>query len=110
MIAKVYNAVHPNVSNIKNADFILESTPNGKRGFFWELFTDKDNEYFKLEQPYTVSMGQLLDEEFIEQEQRNTKIDFGQEYDCKFTTSLTAVFSEDDVRYVDSPINNYDDL
>ena len=108
--SKVYNAVHPNVSNIKNADFILESTPNGKRGFFWELFTDKDNEYFKLEQPYTVSMGQLLDEEFIEQEQRNTKIDFGQEYDCKFTTSLTAVFSEDDVRYVEAKINNYDDL
>ena len=108
--SKVYNAVHPNVSNIKDADFVLESTPNGKRGFFWELFTDPDNEYFKLEQPYTVSMGQLLDEEFIEQEQRNTKIDFGQEYDCKFTTSLTAVFSEDDVRYVDSPINTYDDL
>jgi len=31
---KVYNAVHPNISNIPNADFIMESTPNGKRGFF----------------------------------------------------------------------------
>jgi len=55
-------------------------------------------------------MGQLLDEEFIKQEQNNSKIDFGQEYGCAFTTSLTSVFNEDDVRYVEAPINTYDDL
>ena len=26
---KVYNALHPNVANISDADFIMESTPNG---------------------------------------------------------------------------------
>jgi len=108
--SKVYNAVHPNVSNIKNADFILESTPNGKRGFFWELFTDDTNEYHKLEQPYTVSMGQLLDEEFIALERNNKKIDFEQEYGCKFTTSLTSVFNEEDVRFVEATVNDYSDL
>jgi len=106
---KVYNAVHPNVSNIRDADFVLESTPNGKRGFFWDLFTS-DNEYYKLEQPYTVSMGQLLDEDFIEKERNNTKIDFEQEYGCAFTTSLTSVFNEDDVRYVEAEIETYEDL
>ena len=106
---KVYNAVHPNVANIGNADFILESTPNGKRGFFWELFTE-DNEYYKLEQPYTVSMGKLLDETTVENEKKNKKIDFEQEYCCKFTTSLTSVFNEEDVVYEPKEISTYEDL
>ncbi len=106
---KIYNAVHPNVANIEDADFIMESTPNGKRGFFWELFTN-DNEYFKLEQPYTVSMGKLLNEKYIEAQKKNPKIDFEQEFNCKFTTSLTSVFKEEDVVYVPKEINTYDDL
>lgn len=108
--SKVYNAVHPNIANIGHADFVMESTPNGKRGFFWELYMDKDNEYYKLEQPYTVSMGKLLDEPTIEAEKKNSKIDFEQEYCCKFTTSLTSVFKEEDVRFEQKAINTYDDL
>lgn len=109
---KVYNAIHPNVSNIGDADFIMESTPNGKRGFFWELATEVDgkNEYYKLEQPYTVSIGKLLDKNFVGQEKKNSKIDFEQEYCCKFTTSQRAVFDEKDVRFVPQEINNYDTL
>jgi len=109
---KVYNAIHPNVSNIGDADFIMESTPNGKRGFFWELTTEVDgkNEYHKLEQPYTVSIGKLLDKNFVGQEKKNSKIDFEQEYCCKFTTSQRAVFDEKDVRFVPQEINNYDTL
>lgn len=109
---KVYNAIHPNVSNIGDADFIMESTPNGKRGFFWELATEVDgkNEYHKLEQPYTVSIGKLLDKNFVGQEKKNSKIDFEQEYCCKFTTSQRAVFDEKDVRFVPQEINNYDTL
>jgi hypothetical protein len=105
----VYNALHPNVANIPDADFILESTPNGKRGFFFDLYTTP-NEYYKLEQPYTVSMGKLLDEAFIESEKNNIHIDFEQEYCCKFTTSLSSVFKEEDVKYVPKKINSYDDL
>jgi len=108
--SKVYNAVHPNVANIGHADFVMESTPNGKRGFFWELWEDKENEYYKLEQPYTVAMGKLLDEQTKENEKKNKKIDLEQEYCCKFTTSLTSAFKEEDVRYVQADIDNYDDL
>jgi len=108
--SKVYNAVHPNVANIGDADFILESTPNGKRGFFWKLYTDPDNEYHKLEQPYTVAMGKLLDEKTLEAEKNNPFIDFEQEYCCKFTTSLSSAFNEEDVRYERKEIDNYDDL
>lgn len=110
--SKTYNAAHPNVSNIEDADFVMESTPNGKRGFFWELGMkiSGPNEYYYMEQPYMVSMGKLLNEKFIENEKKNPKIDFEQEYCCKFTTSLTSVFKEEDVRYEPKTINTYDDL
>ena len=107
--SKVYNALHPNVANISDADFIMESTPNGKRGFFWSLFSS-DNEYYKLEQSYGVSLGKLISPEFIESEKKNPTIDFEQEYCSAFTSSLTAVFKEEDVRYVEKEIDNYEDL
>jgi len=107
--SKVYNALHPNVANIKEADFIMESTPNGKRGFFWTNY-DANTEYHKLEQDYTVSLGQLLDEEFIKAEQANPRIDFDQEYGCKFTTSLSAAFKEDEIGFEEKQINMYEDL
>jgi len=107
--SKVYNALHPNVANISDADFIIESTPNGKRGFFWSLFTC-DNEYCKLEQSYGVSLGKLISKEFIESEKNNHTIDFEQEYCSAFTSSLTAVFKEEDIRYTEKEIDNYENL
>ena len=107
--SKVYNALHPNVANIKEADFVMESTPNGKRGFFWQNW-DATSEYHKLEQDYTVSLGQLLDDEFIKAEQSNPRIDFQQEYGCKFTTSLSAAFKEDEIIFEEKQINMYEDL
>lgn len=110
--SKVYNALHPNVANIPDADFIMESTPNGKRGFFWELAEKVEgaNEYHVLTQPYTVALDKLISKEFIESEKHNPKIDFEQEYCCKFTTSLSSVFKEEDIRYTPKEINRYDDL
>ena len=107
--SKVYNALHPNVANIKTADFVMESTPNGKRGFFWANY-DANSEYHKLEQDYTVSLGKLLDDDFIKAEKKNPRIDFDQEYGCKFTTSLSAAFKEDEIIFEEKPINMYDDL
>ena len=106
--SKVYNSVHPNIANIMNADFILESTPNGKRGFFHDLWTDQSNEYYKLEQPYTVALGKLLDRNTIEAEKQNTRIDFEQEYNCKFSTSLNAAFT--DVNYIEETVDDYSDI
>jgi len=106
---KVYNALHPNVANISDADFVMESTPNGKRGFFWTNF-DAGSEYHKLEQPYTVSLGKLLDKKFIETEQKNPRIDFEQEYCCKFTTSLSGAFKEDEIMFEEKDINYYNDI
>lgn len=106
---RVYNALHPNVANIADADFILESTPNGRRGFFWYNW-DANSEYTKLEQPYTVSFNKLLSSQFIEKERKNPKINFEQEYECKFTTSINAVFRPEEINFVEKQINNYDDI
>jgi len=51
-----------------------------------------------------------LDEDFIEKEKINPRIDFDQEYGTKFTTSLSAAFKEDEIIYEDTPINMYEDL
>ena len=106
--SKVYNAVKPNIINIRNADIVIESTPNGRRGFFHDLWMDKGNEYFKLEQPYTVALGKLLDRKTIEAEKTNTRIDFEQEYNCKFSTSLSAAFT--DVNYIEGTVDDYANL
>ena len=107
----VYNAVKPNIANIKDADFILESTPNGLRGFFFDLAEgaqDNKNEYYYLEQPYEVALGTLLDKEFIETEKLNPTIDFEQEYMCKFTTKKGAAFREETIKYSDLPLEFHD--
>ncbi len=101
---QVYNAVKPNIANITNADFILESTPNGRRGFFFDEFRaaqKKKNEFAWLEQPYTVALGTLLSRQFIENEKKNPKIDFEQEYGCQFTTSQSAAFGMKTLKWGD---------
>lgn len=107
--SRVYNALHPNVANIPDADFIMESTPNGKRGFFWENW-DASSEYRKIQQPYQVSLNKLLTEDFIETERKNPRINFEQEYCCDFTTSTSSAFNEASINFVEKPINNYENL
>lgn len=108
---KVYNALHPNVANIPTADFIMESTPNGRRGFFWENWNES-SEYTKIQQDYTCSLGKLLTKEFIDREKKNPKIDFRQEYCCDFTTSNTAAFDREKVDSIYEPkqINDYSEI
>lgn len=111
----VFNALKPNVINIPHADFILESTPNGKRGFFYRIFQEalrKQNEFHPLEIPYTEALDKLLPREIIEAEKRNTSIDFEQEYCCKFTTSLSAAFREEEVdkNFIPQPTNDWSDI
>jgi phage FluMu gp28-like protein len=107
--SKVYDALHPNIANIEDADFIIESTPNGRRGFFHDLFTS-ENEYCKLEQPHSLALGKLISKTFIESERKNPKIDFEQEYCCKFTTSANAVFKSEDIKWGSGKFTDYRDL
>lgn len=86
----IYDALEPNIANTEG-DFICISTPNGRRGFFYDLWIE-DNEYYKLAQPYTVSYGLLLSESYIKSKKNDLRIDFEQEFNCQFTTSQNAAF------------------
>jgi len=91
---KVYNALAPNLANT-NGDFIIISTPKGKRGLFYDLWTTEESRFYKHTMPYQISLGLLLSKEFIEQEKTNPIQDFEQEYMCQFTSSRDAFFSGD---------------
>lgn len=103
----VYNAIRPIAANDPNVDFIMESTPNGKRGFFYDIWT-KDPTYTQLEIPYTRALDRIISREFIEQEKKNPFINFAQEYECQFTTSLSSAFDEDVVNEIYKPLKMTD--
>jgi len=108
--AKVYTAAHPLVANDDTADFMMESTPNGKRGFFYNLFTS-ENEYVKLQYSHEVAVGNLFTTDFIDSERNNPEIDFEQEYCCKFTTSSGSVFTDADIStYAESQVTDFSDI
>lgn len=86
----IYDALEPNIANTEG-DFICISTPNGKRGFFYDLWCE-ENEYYKLAQPYTVSYGLLLSEQYISSKKNDLRIDFEQEFNCQFTTTKNNAF------------------
>jgi len=86
----IYDGLEPNIANTEG-DFICISTPNGKRGFFYDLW-EEENEYYKLTQPYTVAYGLLLSESYIAKKKNDARIDFEQEFNCQFTSSKSAAF------------------
>jgi len=114
----VYKAVRPNISNIEDADFIMESTPNGRRGFFYDTWDNaeqtvkkgEDPEFHQLEQPYTVAMGKLLNEKDIEEAKKGGEAFFQQEFCCKFLTSGNQAFKEEEVVYRPGDVDYFDEL
>jgi hypothetical protein len=105
--SEVYDALKPNLANT-NGDFIIVSTPNGKRGIFYDLWEAGD--YFKLEIPYTKALGGLLSEDFINKEKKDTKIDFEQEYNCKFTSIRNAAIIAENIVYIPRKVDDYSDI
>lgn len=95
----IYDALYPNLANRDDGDFVLESTPNGKRGFFYDVWQDAikgKNAFY----PYQVNYEEpvrcgVLSKKFIEEQKYDSRIDFEQEYCCKFTSSSNAIFTEE---------------
>lgn len=90
----VYNALEPNLVNT-SGDFIIVSTPNGKRGMFYDLWQDKTNQFYKHEMPWHVSKNLLINERMIDRKKNDMTIDFEQEYLCQFTSPKGSFISED---------------
>jgi hypothetical protein len=109
--SEVYNALRPLAANDPNVDFILETTPNGKRGFFYDQWVMEGNFYKKLEINYEAALeAGLLTREFIEQEKVNPRVDFNQEYFCKFTSTRNAAIIQDNIVYIPQKTYDFSDI
>nr|MBC8502149.1 hypothetical protein [Nitrosopumilus sp.] len=116
----IMTALEPTLANRDNADFIIESTPNGRRGFFYEywksVMTSLEKHYHvntEKEALEKLSLGinvpqldwcplfwdytqgvkyKVLSEKYLESQKSSPNIDFEQEYCCKFSSTYdTAI-------------------
>ena len=114
----ILNAMTANLANIDYGEVVFESTPNGKRGIFWNLWNGAEvpghktlpsreailgpNRYARLLFSYETSVKyKVISQQFIEDEKANVEVDFDQEYRGKFTTSKNAAFDDDEIQFLD---------
>lgn len=98
----IMNALEPNLANRDDADFIIDSTPNGRRGLFFHYVMDIMEgklttwELLQFDYTYGLKYG-VLSKKFIQEQRKNIRVDFNQEYCCKFTSTVSGVFKEEDI-------------
>ena len=90
----MYKALRPMLA-VGNGDLWLMSTPNGKRGFFYECWAhDAADEWFRVSVPATECAR--ISAEFLEAERRAVgPVWFGQEYMGEFVDNGTETFGKD---------------
>jgi phage FluMu gp28-like protein len=90
---ELYRAMRP-VLAVSGGDLWLVSTPNGKRGFFWEAWTKGGAEWTRVSVPATECSR--ISKQFLEEE-RKTHTDewFRQEYLCEFVQDWKGLFDMD---------------
>ena len=133
----IMSALEPNLAQRDDADLVLETTGNGRRGFFYnywvqtmeiisqnlripvinhqqivdainKLWLDgkKINfpvDWWPLMYDYNIGIEEnILSKKFIEKEKRNPKLDFEQEYCCKFTSTYSQAIKTSDLTFKDT--------
>ena len=89
----VYRAVRPMLAVSGGAIWLL-STPNGKRGFFWEAWARGGEIWERVK--VTAAECPRITQEYLEEERRELgDMWFRQEYFCEFTEAVSAVFSRE---------------
>lgn len=90
----VFDNLFANISNT-HGDFIITSTPNGMRGFFFEMCQRPSEGWYYVEYDYLHGLeAMLLDKDVIEKAKKDPAIDFDQLYRCKFTTTRASIFGD----------------
>jgi hypothetical protein len=90
---ELYRAVRPMLA-VANGDLWLMSTPFGKRGFFYEEWTEGSDLWSRFSVP--ASECPRISPDFLEQERRALGEPwFQQEYMCQFIDSDDSLFSHD---------------
>jgi hypothetical protein len=89
----LYNSVRPMLA-VSNGRHILMSTPFGKRGHFFKIWSEQHDLWEWYEIP--AEMCPRITKEFLEEEKRINPW-FEQEYHCKFLETTDSVFTFDQV-------------
>ena len=129
----IMTALEPNLANRDDGDFILESTPNGKRGFFydywksalsplkekyhtiddWQVIKKLQNDnvtldWYPLMWDYNVGIKhKVLSKKFLESQKKSPKLDFEQEYCCSFTSTYTQAIKPTDLTFKNTKAKDY---
>jgi hypothetical protein len=129
----IMTALEPNLANRDDGDFILESTPNGKRGFFWDYwkatmiplrkrFNTQDDwkvirglktnnislDWYPLMWDYNQGIKyKVLSAKYLESQKKSPKLDFRQEYCCDFTSNYSSFMNRSDLTFKDKTSKNY---
>jgi hypothetical protein len=91
----LYRAIRPMLA-VSGGRLILLSTPNGRRGHFFEAW-EGDEDWERIEVPATDCPR--IDPAFLETEKAALgETWFSQEYQCRFVETVDAVFRYDDIR------------
>lgn len=91
----LYKSVRPMMA-VSDGDLWLMSTPWGKRGFFYEEWTNGGDDWIRVSAPATECPR--IRPEFLEGERRTMgERWFRQEYLCDFSDTDDSVFRTDDI-------------
>jgi phage FluMu gp28-like protein len=89
----LYKALRPMLA-VSGGSLWLMSTPDGKRGFFWEAWEHGGEEWERIQ--VTATECPRITQEFLEEEMRNLGEQwYRQEYLCEFLDSVSGVFDRD---------------
>lgn len=99
----VINGLTSLTANRDDGDQVIETTPNGQRGFFWDFWNDATNSlkdkfqmgkngWYTLEYDYKIAVKEgVISKKFIESEKKNPRVNFAQEYECDFSSSASGL-------------------
>lgn len=87
----VLEAIEPHRTK-SDVHVVIVSTPNGRRGFFANIFHNSESKYYKDIKPWTISEGLLIDRYSVEKIKKEDFYRYEQEYNCQFLTTKYAAF------------------
>ncbi len=91
---ELFYAIDPMLA-VTHGDIILLSTPHGKQGFFYDLFTEPANSWVKYEIPATMC-PRISADWLSKKEAELPERVYRQEYCCEFVETEDQVFTEED--------------
>ena len=88
----VFAAIAPTLTRDPDAELIVASTPAGKSGFFWKLWNEAGDDWYKQRTTIDDAVAQGLEVDIAELEKLvGDKEVFDIEYRCKFADSWSSM-------------------